>query len=299
MKLTTYITLLFVTATLIKAAPSKKVKRVTISSNPNYKPDAEKAFAKVKAKYGKYLNDDNAVSSFSVGSIEMTTYANDIAYYGTIQVGNPPQNIKLNFDTGSSDLWFASTLCTNCGSSQTKYNSSQSTTFQDEGKDWSIKYADGSTANGVTGIDTIGLGGLIIKNQRIELAKSVSGSFQNDPYDGLLGLGFNRIATVAGTKTPVDNLIEQGLITDPIYGVYLGKASKGGGGEYVFGGVNSNYIASSFITVPVNNSQGLWTIDVDGFSVGTSPSSTPFNGIVDTGKPNSIDIKFKNKIVKF
>lgn len=104
MKVTAYITLLLVISTLINAAPSKKIKKINISSNPNYKPDAERALAKVKAKYAKYLNDE--ASSFSTGTIPMTDYSNDIAYYGTVQVGNPSQNLKLNFDTGSSDLWF-------------------------------------------------------------------------------------------------------------------------------------------------------------------------------------------------
>lgn len=42
-------------------------------------------------------------------------------------------------------------------------------------------------------------------------------------------MAFNSIAAVRGIKTPVDNLFSQKLIRKPIFGVFLGKASKGGG----------------------------------------------------------------------
>ncbi|CAO3619091.1 unnamed protein product [Cunninghamella blakesleeana] len=286
MKLSLCASLLLASATLLSAAPAhvshipEKSHAFGLTKNPNYKPDALRSLNKAKAKYAKYLG---VATAESVGTVPMTDYENDVEYYGSITVGTPGVELKLDFDTGSSDLWFASTLCSSCGSTQTKYNPNQSSTYQPEGKTWSIQYGDGSTASGITAIDTVNIGGLSIKNQRIELAKQESSSFQSDPVDGLLGLGFNSISTVSGTKTPVDNLISQGLISQPIYGVYLGKASNGGGGEYVFGGYNSNHVGSSFTTVPVDNSQGFWTIDVDGFSVGTGATSTPFSGIVDTG----------------
>jgi hypothetical protein len=130
--------------------------------------------------------------------------------------------------------------------------------------------------------DTVNLGGLSIKKQSIELAKTESSSFTNNPVDGLLGLGFNTITTVAGIKTPVDNLISQGLISSPVFGVYLGKASKGGGGEYIFGGYDSSKFSGALTTVPVDKSQGYWTISIDGLKAGTT-SFGSFTGILDTG----------------
>ncbi|KAI9301112.1 rhizopuspepsin 6 precursor [Cunninghamella echinulata] len=286
MKLSLCASLLLASATLLSAAPTHvshiptKGHTFGLTKNPNYKPDALRSLNKTKAKYAKYLG---VATAESVGTVPMTDYENDVEYYGTVTVGTPGQKFKLDFDTGSSDLWFASTLCSSCGSTQTKYNPSASSTYKAEGKTWSISYGDGSTASGITALDTVNLGGLIIKDQRIELAKQESTSFQSDPVDGLLGLAFNSIATVSGTKTPVDNLISQGLISQPIFGVYLGKSSQSGGGEYVFGGYNANHVASSFTTVPVDNSQGFWTIDVDGFSVNSGSTTTPFQGIVDTG----------------
>jgi hypothetical protein len=115
------------------------------------------------------------------------------------------------------------------------------------------------------------------------LAKKESSSFASDPIDGLLGLGFDSITTVVGVKTPVDNMISQGLISSPVFGVYLGKASNGGGGEYVFGGYDSSKINGTLTTISIDKSQGYWGITVGAVKVGTTSIATSFNGILDTG----------------
>jgi hypothetical protein len=115
------------------------------------------------------------------------------------------------------------------------------------------------------------------------LAKTESSQFASSAVDGLLGLGFDTITTVQGIKTPVDNLISQGLISKPIFGVSLGKASNGGGGEYLFGGINSSKYTGSLTTVPVDKSQGYWGISVDDVSIGGSSIASSFSGILDTG----------------
>ena len=176
----------------------------------------------------------------------------------------------------------ASTLCSTC-TTHTRYDSSKSSTYVADGRAWSIQYGDGSTASGILAKDTVDLGGLSIKSQTINLAKKESSSFASDPIDGLMGLGFDSITTVSGIKTPVDNLISQGLISSPVYGVWLGKSSNGGGGEYLFGGSNPDKYTGSLTTVPVSKSQGYWGITVGGLKAGTTTVSGSFSGILDTG----------------
>ncbi|CAO3676308.1 unnamed protein product [Rhizopus stolonifer] len=285
---------LAVMALSVEAAPSGKKLNVALSKNTNYKPNAKNAIQKAIAKYGKHRNVSSSSSSTeSTGSVPVTDYENDIEYYGKVTVGTPGVTLKLDFDTGSSDLWFASTLCTNCGSSQTKYNPSSSSTYAKDGRAWSISYGDGSSASGILGTDTVTLGGLKISKQTIELSKREASSFQSGPSDGLLGLGFDSITTVSGVKTPVDNLISQGLISEPIFGVYLGKESNGGGGEYIFGGYDSSKFSGSLTTVPVDSSNGWYEITVKSSAVGSSKVSSSFSAILDTGTtllilPNSV-----------
>jgi hypothetical protein len=173
-------------------------------------------------------------------------------------------------------------LCSTC-TSHVRYDPSKSSTYAKDGRSWSISYGDGSTAGGILGKDTVNLGGLAIKGQTIELANKESSSFSSDVIDGLLGLGFNTITTVAGIKTPVDNLISQGLISSPVFGVYLGKASKSGGGEYIFGGYDSSKFTGSLKTVPIDSSQGYWGVDVSSITIGGASVADSFSGILDTG----------------
>lgn len=123
----------------------------------------------------------------------------------------------------------------------------------------------------------------MIKGQTIDMATDISPSFQHDVIDGLCGLAFGSITTVPGIKTPVDNLISQGLIKNKMFGVYLGKHAYGGGGEYVFGGYDKAKLGGPLTEVPVDSSQGFWQINVDGTSIGGHKVGSPFSGIVDTG----------------
>ncbi|KAI8331259.1 rhizopuspepsin precursor-like protein [Choanephora cucurbitarum] len=125
-------------------------------------------------------------------------------------------------------------------------------------------YGDGSTASGILDTDAVNLGGLKIKGQTIELARVESNSFANGPNEGLLGLG-------------------QGLISSPVFGVFLGKASRSGGGEYIFGGYDSSKFTGSLKYAPIDNSDGYWSIAVDGLSAGGSRVAHSFSDILDTG----------------
>ena len=40
-------------------------------------------------------------------------------YYGLLQIGTPPQDFEMLFDTGSSWMWVADKTCTSCSSNHT------------------------------------------------------------------------------------------------------------------------------------------------------------------------------------
>ncbi|ORE02091.1 rhizopuspepsin 6 precursor [Rhizopus microsporus var. microsporus] len=269
-----------------EAAPEGKKINIPLEVNEDYKPNAKAALEKVIAKYSRFgfTTESNGISPQSInGTVPVVDDGNDLRYYGIVKVGTPGVDLRLDFDTGSSDLWFASTLCTNCGSSQRRYDPSKSKTYKKDGRKWSIRYGDGSSSNGILGKDTVNLGGLAIKQQTIGIAQRESLKFASGTVDGLLGLGFSSLSSVEGVKTPVDNLINHNLISSPIFSVFLGKASKGGGGEYIFGGYDSTKFKGKLTTVPVDNSIGFWGIDVNNTRVGDKITSDPFKAIIDTG----------------
>ncbi|RUS17246.1 rhizopuspepsinogen precursor [Endogone sp. FLAS-F59071] len=284
MKISTCIAILALAAA-VQARPvhEQHAKTVTIpvERNPNYHPNATNQIRKAYRKYNKV---STRIGNINVGTVPMTDDGNDLEYYASIKVGTPGQTFKLDFDTGSSDLWFPYTGCKSTCSGKTLYNPSASSTYMKDGRSWSISYGDGSSSSGILAKDNVNLGGLLIKGQTIDLASEISSEFESDVIDGLLGLAFDSITSVSGIKTPVDNLISQGLISNPEFGVFLGKASNGGGGEYVFGGYDSAKVGGTLTTVPVDNSQGFWGITVSGVvtATGTKEGSS-FSAILDTG----------------
>lgn len=84
-------------------------------------------------------------------------------YLATVGIGTPAQNLALDFDTGSADLWVWSTELSSStrsqyGSSHTIFDPSKSSTFKKtSGSTWQIQYGDGSTASGDvgTGMQTV------------------------------------------------------------------------------------------------------------------------------------------------
>ncbi|KAI9289206.1 aspartic peptidase domain-containing protein [Umbelopsis sp. AD052] len=260
---------------------AKALLKVPLKTNPHFKRNARAAVLKAMNKYKMFQSDPSRHNLATTGTVNLTDYENDLLYYGEITIGTPGQTVKLDFDTGSSDLWFATTLCPRCVG-KSRYDSSKSSTYHKDGRPWHIGYGDGSSASGICGIDDVNIGGLTIKSQTIEMAEKISSGLITDPSDGILGLGFNKLTTVPGTKTPVDNMIAQGLISKPIFSVFLGKETNGGGGEYLFGGINYSKFRGTLATVPVDASHGFWIVAVGSSSIG-STSIRAFSGIIDTG----------------
>ncbi|RUS18811.1 rhizopuspepsin II [Endogone sp. FLAS-F59071] len=208
---------------------------------------------------------------------------NDLEYYAQVTVGTPPQTFLLDFDTGSSDLWLPFTGCGSECKGKHIYNPKKSKTYRKDGRKWVMRYGDNSSSSGILGIDTVCLAGLAIKHQTIDMAGEISQQFRTDRVDGLLGLAFDSATSIRGIKTPMDNLISQKLISKPIFGVYLGKKSNGGGGEYIFGGYDKSKISGKLTTIPVDKSDGFWGITVDGLTSNNVKDAKSFPAILDTG----------------
>ncbi|KAF9141912.1 1,3-beta-glucanosyltransferase [Linnemannia schmuckeri] len=241
---------------------------VPLTRNPHFKHNTRAQMVKLNKRYPG-VN----ILAGSSGKVPLTDVSPDLEYYGTVAVGTPAQNIKVDFDTGSSDIWFPSSTCTTTACNKhNRFNSASSSTYQKDGRKWSISYGDGSTASGIKVRQTIGL------------ATAESSQFGSSPADGLFGLGFDTIESVSGVKTFLDNAMAAGALAQPVVSVFLPSERRfnGHGGEYLFGGINSSKYTGSLTYVPVTQ-EGYWQISIDDAGYSGQSLGQSSQGIVDTG----------------
>ncbi|KAG9459979.1 hypothetical protein H6P81_004487 [Aristolochia fimbriata] len=208
-------------------------------------------------------------------------------YYGVIGIGTPPQNFTVIFDTGSSNLWVPSSKCyfsIPCYF-HSRYKSGKSNSYTAIGDTCSITYGSGSIY-GFFSQDSVLVGDLVVKDQVfIEATREASLTFLIAKFDGILGLGFQEISV--GEVTPLwYNMLEQGLINEPVFSFWLNRNfSDPDGGEIVFGGVNPEHFKGEHTYVPVTQ-KGYWQFEMGDFLIGNQTTGFCDGGcaaIADSG----------------
>ncbi|XP_053560681.1 gastricsin-like [Bombina bombina] len=205
----------------------------------------------------------------------------DACYYGQISVGTPPQNFMVLFDTGSSNLWVASTYCQSSAcQNHPLFNPSQSSTYTSNNQQFSMQYGSGSLT-GVFGYDTVTVQGLTITNQELGLSVNEPGTnFVYAAFEGIFGMAYPALSA-GGATTAMQGMLQQNLLTNPIFSVYMGSQS----GEVIFGGVDSSLYSGQIYWAPVTQ-ELYWQIAIDAFSINgqaTGWCSQGCQAMVDTG----------------
>lgn len=202
------------------------------------------------------------------GDQPLTNYM-DAQYYGPITIGTPPQDFTVIFDTGSSNLWVPSVQCLDakvgkaaCLTHNT-YNSSESTTYQEDGTTFILRYGTGQL-KGFDSIETVGFGGVDVPNQTFGEAVSEPGiTFVAAKFDGLFGLGYPGLA-VNDVIPPFNTGWNDGLWENNLFSFYLNRDPTGEeGGTIHFGYENTDYYKpETQIWYPVTR-ELYWQIDMD------------------------------------
>lgn len=219
--------------------------------------------------------------------IEKLTNFMDAQYFGVISIGTPPQDFKVLFDTGSSNLWVPSIHCSYLDIAcwlHHRYNSKKSSTYVQNGTEFSIRYGTGSLS-GFISQDTVTLAGLKVPNQQFaEAVKQPGIVFAVARFDGILGMAYPAIS-VDGVTPVFDTAMAAKILPQNIFSFYFNRDPAGEvGGELMLGGFDQQYFDGDLHYVNVTR-KAYWQIKMDEVRVGGTLTlcKNGCQAIVDTG----------------
>merc|ERR1719499_2600796 len=164
----------------------------------------------------------------------------DAQYIGQVSVGSPPQQLRVVYDTGSSNLWVNDQPVPwwrkLLPSAHQTYDHSKSSTYVANGTKFNIAYGSGPVA-GFYSKDTVTIGDIPVAEYtfaEVNNTKGLGTMWLVGKLDGICGLGWDDIS-VDHVETPLRALVNSGSLSEPVFAFYLG--SGGAAGELVMGGV--------------------------------------------------------------
>ncbi|KAF9891952.1 hypothetical protein FE257_002915 [Aspergillus nanangensis] len=295
-------------------------------SNPNYRKDGTKSYTFLLRKYrfsptkegpysiGRTIHQTGRpFSSKPVGGrvrfhdamqkhlannqiqpVEINDVQQEAPCFLHMNVGTPSQTLCMILDTASTDVWIRSTGLSHGDEERRVFDPMRSSTFRlVEDATWKLTYVDGSSASGFIGTDNVSLGGLILKDQHIELADMLSMGFTQMSGDGLLGLslGGNLISTRTHVISP---LVERMKIqTDPqpdakLFTINFGVSGRSNDGRpfCTFGYIDQELVDKCDQKIhyaKVDDHRGHWMVDSVSTVIDENTIDRPTNkAIVDT-----------------
>lgn len=203
-------------------------------------------------------------------TVALTNYA-DAQYYANVTIGTPPQQFSLQVDTGSVTTWVPSSQCSGLACFfHAKYDSSKSTSYKPDGTAWSALQQN-NNVSGFLSSDTLGLGGLSVRQTLAEVTSLPGTVFVLAKYDGVLGL--STPAQSAKGESLLANLVDEKQMAAAVFGLYLNRDQNGTvGGELALGGPDETRFTGQLTFAPLldGGSRG-WRVNVDDLAVnGTS-----------------------------
>jgi len=224
-------------------------------------------------------SEDKNLLQGSEADIKINDFQN-AQYYGSVDIGTPPQTFNVIFDTGSANLWVPNSKVGLVGLLKHKYNSAKSSTYVKNGTAFNIRYGSGPVS-GIWSDDKVSLGNLNVPKQpfaEVENAKGLGLAYGIGKFDGILGLGWTSIS-VDGVNTVFGNLVSGGSLASPEFAFYLGNSAPG---TLVLGGTDSSHYTGDFSYVPLTG-EDYWRIALDDIKIKGASQTSCKTAIVDSG----------------
>ncbi|XP_061396560.1 lysosomal aspartic protease-like [Musca vetustissima] len=270
----------FALSAIVLAVASAELVRVPIHKHENFVKTAKDIRAEKSVLATKYhLGQRRDITD------EPLENSLNMAYYGDITIGTPPQKFVVLFDTGSSNLWVPSSRCwiwdIAC-KKHNQYNHDDSSTYVANGEQISISYGSGSMS-GFLSQDDVTVEGLTIKNQVFAEAMNEPGnSFTDSNFDGIFGMAYQSLAE-DNVVPPFYNMYLQGLVDADMFSFLLNRdGTSTDGGQLILGGVDSSLYTGDITYVPVSQ-QGYWQFEVTSGAINGQSICDNCQAIADTG----------------
>ncbi|KAN0066048.1 hypothetical protein ACQY0O_000141 [Thecaphora frezii] len=277
---------------------------------------------RIRHKYGKKLGPSSKSATWQGNEAELdkrqiiglTDVGQDSYYYAQLSVGTPKQNFNVILDTGSADFWLVDSVCgssNNCDDDLNKYKPSASSTHIGSSNQFQVSYGTGAV-QGTLAADTVSLAGYTVNNLTFAQADSVAQDTIESPSSGIMGMGFQTLAS-SGATPFWQVLAQQGVLQTNAFTFQLTRnidnvdvsssnanSVLNSGGVFTLGEIDSNQYSGdiTYIDIPNNleRTQGLgyWTIPLDGISIngqnadiGDGPLAAIDTGTTLIGGPQS------------
>ncbi|KAI9453773.1 acid protease [Lactarius psammicola] len=252
--------------------------------------------AVLEATRHKFNYDSPGVSRRAqTTDIGITNQGSDVSYFAQVNVGTPAQSFNLVLDTGSSDLWFATTVCASCPSGTPEFDMSKSTSLQTGTDRISLRYGSGSAA-GTIARDTITMGPFTVSQQIFVGVTDITSGLIQGALAGIMGLAFQGIAS--STALPFwQALVNNNLLTNPEFSFFITRfldnpsaQDEEPGGVLTLGGTNATLYQGDIdfrsFTSPIRGGS-FWLQTVTGITVNGKSVSLPSGDLavaaIDTG----------------
>lgn len=220
----------------------------------------------------EHLSDEtDKLSAFSSLSVPINNTI--VRYFADIQIGTPPQSVSVQIDTGSSDLWVGEL-----------FDAKKSSSFKDlYPGGFSIRYVDGTYAEGDYVSDTVSVAGVDIPNQQFGYAHNTT------LHNFILGIGLLGIEKAAKEYPNVPkSLFDNGDISSYTYSLFL-NSLQASEGSVLFAGVDKSKYSGPLQTIPLITDirfkvtlSGI-NIKSESSDVSTSALNVPATVVLDSG----------------
>jgi len=232
------------------------------------------------------------------GSAESLNFINqggDASYFGTVDIGTPPQSFNVILDTGSSDLWVADSNCGNCDQTTPVFNSGASKTFEQvQTSPIPISYGSGNVA-GILATESVSMGNFSITAQGFLSVESVSKDLLTGSVSGIMGLAFGAISST-GAIPFWNALITDNQLAAPEMAFWLTRfrgtnfKDEEPGGSFTLGGTNASLFQGDIEFLPMAGPSqptfwllGVSVINVQGQSLKLAATGNNALAAIDTG----------------